>query len=384
MADSAPLAGRGPSFARGLWRIAAADASSGNRVQLLADGPMTYDAMELAIAGARETVEIESYIFRDDAVGRRFADAAIAAAGRGVRVRVLSDWIGSRTTPRAFWRRMREAGIEVRIFNKLGFRKWLGLVPRDHRKLVVVDETVGITGGIGFGEEWAERLPQNRPSRWRDTAVRIEGPAALDMARAFDAIWRRASGEERRDSARLRVQRDPRRLLVRRSKGADVDPAVDLGAVVGIIEGEPLRLRIARALQLQAVSAERSIWIASAYFVPSVAELEALAGAARDGVDVRVLVPSKYDHPWVRLLARRLYRRMLMNGVRIWEWQGVMMHAKTSVIDGRWVRVGSTDFNPLGIAINFELDAVIEDRALGAAAEAMYLADLEASKEIKI
>jgi cardiolipin synthase len=143
-------------------------------------------------------------------------------------------------------------------------------------------------------------------------------------------------------------------------------------------------MRIGRALQIQAVSAERSIWIASAYFVPGRSELEALAGAARDGVDVRVLVPSKYDHPWVRLLAQRLYRRLLMNGVRLWEWQGVMMHAKTSVIDGRWVRVGSTDFNPLGIAINYELDAVIEDRTLGAAAEAMYLADLEASKEITI
>jgi cardiolipin synthase len=367
-----------------LWRIAAADASSGNKVQLLHDGPITYDAMQALIEEAQERVDLESYIFREDAVGSRFADLTIAAAKRGIAVRVLSDWIGSRTTPRHFWRRMHDAGVEVRIFNKLGFRKWLGLVPRDHRKLLVVDERCGITGGIGFGEEWAEKLPQNRPSRWRDTAVRIEGPAATDMSRAFDAMWRRAVGQERRDSARLRVRRDPHRLLVRRAKGADVDPATDEGAAVGIIEGEPLRMRIGRALQLQAVSAERSIWIASAYFVPGRSEIEALAGAARDGVDVRVLVPSKYDHPWVRLLAQRLYRRLLMNGVRLWEWQGVMMHAKTSVIDGRWVRVGSTDFNPLGIAINYELDAVIEDRTLGAAAEAMYLADLEASKEITI
>ena len=374
----------GPSFARGLWRIAAADASSGNKVQLLYDGPQTYDCMEELIDGAVATVELESYIFRDDAVGRRFADAVIRAAARGVRVRVLSDWIGSRTTPRAFWRRMRDAGIEVRIFNKIGFRRWLGLIPRDHRKLLVVDAATGVTGGIGLGAEWADHLPRDRPSRWRDTAVRIDGPAAIDMSRAFDAMWRRTVGEERRDSARLRIRRDPSRHLVRRARGADVDPAVHQSAVVGIIEGEPLRLRVGRSLQLQAVSAERSIWIASAYFVPSAAELEALAGAARDGVDVRVLVPSKYDHPWVRLLARRLYRRMLMNGVRIWEWQGVMMHAKTSVIDGRWVRVGSTDFNPLGIAINYELDAVIEDKTLGAAAEAMYLADLDASKEISI
>jgi phosphatidylserine/phosphatidylglycerophosphate/cardiolipin synthase-like enzyme len=130
------------------------------------------------------------------------------------------------------------------------------------------------------------------------------------------------------------------------------------------------------------VSAERSIWIASAYFMPSASEVEALNGAARDGVDVRVLVPSRYDHPWIRLATRHFYRRLLRNGVRIWEWRGEMMHAKTSVVDSRWTRIGSTDYNPLGLAINFELDAVIEDRVLGTQAEAMFLEDLEQSKEI--
>jgi cardiolipin synthase len=194
------------------------------------------------------------------------------------------------------------------------------------------------------------------------------------MTRAFETMWRRASGEERRIA---------RRHIVRRAHGAEIDPATAQGAVVGIVEGEPWRLRIARALQMQAVAAQRFIWIASAYFYPSIAELEALAGAARDGVDVRILVPSSYDHPWVRRLTRRVYRRLLSNGVRIWEWNGVMMHAKTSVMDGRWVRVGSTDFNPLGVAINYELDALIEDQALGREAEEMFLADLEESTEIR-
>jgi cardiolipin synthase A/B len=139
---------------------------------------------------------------------------------------------------------------------------------------------------------------------------------------------------------------------------------------------------VSRALQIQSVSAEKSIWIASAYFVPSFSEVEALTGAARDGVAVRLLVPSRYDHPWVRLMTIHFYRRLLMNGVRIWEWGGEMMHAKTSVVDSRYTRVGSTDFNPLGVAINFELDAVIEDRALGAEAEAMFLSDLDQSREI--
>src|SRR5581483_8626495 len=214
-----------------------------------------------------------------------------------------------------------------------------------------------------------------RRSPWRDTAVRIEGPAATDMTSEFDHMWRRGAGHERRGA---------HRYVIRQSRGAHLDPSTDAPALVGIIEGEPGRFRVARALQMQAVSAERSIWIASAYFVPSYSEVEALNGAARDGVDVRVLVPSRNDHPWVSMLARRYYRRLLANGVRIWEWQGEMMHAKTSVIDGRWVPVGSTDFNPLGVAINYELDAVIDDKALGEQAEEMFLTDLEQSREITL
>ncbi|HET7584894.1 MAG TPA: phosphatidylserine/phosphatidylglycerophosphate/cardiolipin synthase family protein [Gemmatimonadaceae bacterium] len=363
-----------PSFARGLWRIAAAHASSGNRVALLRDGPQTFDAMLDAIHTATRWVFLESYIYRADTVGMRFRDALVAAARRGVEVSLLTDWIGARGTPGSLWQEMRDEGVVVRIFSPPALRSWLGLLPRDHRKLLVVDERVGVTGGIGIAEDWAETDGRRRSrSRWRDTAVRIEGPAAADMARAFQSMWKRAIQRERRDAARR---------LVRRASGADVNPDVHEGAVVGIVEGEPWRLRVARALQLQAVSAERTIWIASAYFVPSVAEIEALAGAARDGVDVRILVPSKYDHPWVRGLTRRAYRRLVRNGVRIYEWQGTMMHAKTSVVDGRWVRVGSTDFNPLGVVINYELDAVIEDRRLGADAQEMFLADLEQSVEI--
>ena len=365
---------RGPSFVRGLWRIAAADASGGNRAELIRDGPRTFESMIEMIDGASDFVSLESYIFMGDTVGERFADALMAAARRGVRVRVIADWIGSRETSRGFWNRMRDAGVEVRIFSPPGLHPWLGLVPRDHRKLLVVDGTTGLTGGIGISQAWSVGVARRRSAPWRDTAFRISGPAALDMARAFDTMWLCANREERRTARRHR--------LVRRARGADTDPARSAGSVVGIVEGEPWRLRVARALQIQAVSAERCIWIASAYFYPSVAELEALAGAALDGVDVRILVPSKYDHPWVRRFTHQVYRRLLRNGVRIWEWNGVMMHAKTSVVDSRWVRVGSTDFNPFGVAINYELDALIEDRALGQEAEEMFRADLAESTEI--
>jgi cardiolipin synthase A/B len=362
----------GPSFARGLWRIAAADVSSGNDVVLLHDGPATFDAMVAAIESARETIVLEAYIFRSDEVGQRIGAALIAAALRGVDVRLLTDWIGMRGIKSSFLGTLKKAGVVHRVFSPPGLRAWLGLIPRDHRKLLVIDSTLGITGGVGIGNEWIGKTKRHR-GHWRDTAVRIEGPAALDMQQAFDTMWERAKKRERRGS---------HRLTRRAARGAHLDPSTAEPALVGIIEGEPLRLRVARALQMQAISAERSIWIATAYFAPSWSEVEALTGAARDGVDVRILVPSRNDHPWVTLLTRRYYRRLLTNGVRIWEWKGTMMHAKSSVVDGRWVRVGSTDFNPLGVAINFELDAVIEDPAIGAKAEAMFLDDLEHSQEI--
>ena len=364
---------RGPSFTRGLWRIAAADVSSGNRVRLLHDGPETFDEMLELIHNAKHSVALESYIFRSDEVGHRFSDALTSASARGVTVRVLTDWIGGRGTSPKFLGELRKRGVELRVFNPPGFHAWLGLVPRDHRKLLVVDHDVGVTGGVGVGQEWLEGVAKEKRGRWRDAAIRIEGPAAGDMLQAFENMWRRVGRKERRGS---------HRFLKKRPTGAHLDPATHAPALVGIIEGEPLRLRVARALQMQAIAAEKSIWIASAYFTPSWAEVEALTGAARDGVDVRVLVPSRNDHPWVTLLTRRYYRRLLTNGVRVWDWKGEMMHAKTSVVDGRWVRVGSTDFNMLGVAINYELDALVEDPTIGGEAAARFLADLDDSHEV--
>jgi cardiolipin synthase len=359
------------THARALWRIAAADVSSGNKVVLLRNGIEAFTAMLDMIEQARETVELEQYIYRTDETGRRFRDALVSAAGRGVRVRILLDWIGSLRLPGSFFNPLRDAGGAVRIFSPFGLRPWLGLLPRDHRKLLVTDRMIGATGGIGIGDQWRRGMVRKRSSPWRDTAVRIIGPAAMDMSESFERMWERAGGERRMKPRGVRIPR-----------ATHLDPAHDPPSLVGIVEGDPGRLRISRALQMQALGAERSIWIASAYFAPAWAEAEALAGAARDGVDVRVLVPSRYDHPWLRVLLEPYIRRLIGSGVRLWEWRGEMMHAKTSVVDGRWVRVGSTDFNALGVAINYELDAVIEDAALGREAEAMFLEDVERSREI--
>jgi cardiolipin synthase len=359
------------TFVRSIWRIAAADVSCGNQVVLLRNGSSTFDAMLEAIASARETVEYEGYIFRHDEVGDQFIDAFVQAAQRGVKVRVLIDWFGRLGTSRLYFRGLRNTGAEFRLFNAPGVRPWLGVLPRDHRKLLVVDGTVGILGGIGIGKEWKTGILRKRRSPWRDTAVRIDGAAVGDLQDSFDRMWALSEG-----------RRPRQRRLVRTARSSHLDPQYDPPSLVGIVEGEPLRQRVSRALQVQALAAERCIWIASAYFAPSWVEVDALAGAARDNVDVRVLVPSRFDHPWLRLIMTRFYGRLLRNGVRMWEWRGEMMHAKTSVMDGRWTRVGSTDFNVLGVAINYELDAVIEDPKIGSEAEEMFREDLSRSREL--
>nr|MDQ6926531.1 phospholipase D-like domain-containing protein [Candidatus Eremiobacteraeota bacterium] len=302
---------------------------------------------------------------------------------RGVRTRVLYDWIGSRGISDAYVRGLRDAGVEIRDFNRPSLlTRWLGILPRDHRKLLVVDPGAsgegGITGGIGVGHEWSVGEHPGKPGNgpWRDTAVQIQGPAAQAMGGAFDRMWAMTPRYTRQHPEASRPTQAPKD-----APGTPTDP--NATGVVGIIEGEPGRYRVSRALETTAVTATRTIWISDAYFTPSSALVEALTGAARDGVDVRLLVPGHGDHAWVLPLTRRYYPRLLRNGVRIWEWEGEMMHAKTSVSDGRYARVGSTDFNPLGVAINFELDAVIDDTALGARMEAMFEDDLAHSREVK-
>lgn len=345
-----------------LARATGGETITGNDVRLHFDGPTTFESWLESIAAAEKFVYFENYLVRDDIVGQRFRDALIEKALQGVPVYVIWDWFGCWATPRSFWTPLRKAGVRVAAVNPpwRAVRNPFGALQRDHRKLVVVDGTVAHLGGLCVGQEWAGT---EHTAPWRDTGVEIRGPAALAAARAFEAFWNRLA--------------EPIFLA------ATTAEPVDAGGVpVWLIEGEPGRARVYRTLHLTAARARRSIWITDAYFVAPRPLSEALAAAAQHGVDVRILVPANNNWPIVGSISRGGYRGLMEAGVRIFEWQGPMIHAKTVVVDGVWSRVGSSNLNSASLLGNWELDVGVLDADLGGQMEGLFLADLASSVEI--
>ena len=358
-------AGDGPSSdfpERAMGRATASSRIDGNFIGLQFEGPVAFDAWLAAIAKAERFVHFENYILRDDEIGRRFRDALTERARAGVQVRVLFDWVGCWATPRRYWKPFREAGVEVRAFNRPSLRDPLGLLQRDHRKLVAVDGEVAFLGGFCVGQEW---VGTDTEPPWRDTGVEIQGPAAAAAAQTFERIWAERGGavppEARSDPAKCRRMGD---------------------SVVWLIEGIPQRSRVYRATQLMASVAKDRLWITDPYFLAPRPVSEALMAAARDGVDVRVLVPAHNNWPWVGSLSRGGYRSLLQAGVRIFEWEGRMIHAKTSVVDGAWSRIGSSNLNTASLLGNWELDVGVMDKDLAEQVEGLFMADLASSVEI--
>jgi cardiolipin synthase len=334
----------------------------GNRVQLLQDGPETYQAMLALIAEAKSFIHFENYIIRQDETGRRFAEALAARAREGVAVRVLYDWLGCIGTRRRLWRQLRTAGCEVRAFNPPTPFHPLRSVSRDHRKLVVVDGTRAVIGGLCIGDEWAGNPDRGIPP-WRDTAVLIEGPAAQALDLAFARVWQQ-SGDPLPDEE------------------SATDAPVSGTAVVRIIAGEPGRERAFRVIEYLAAGCRRRLWITDAYLVPPPRLFEVLVQAERDGVDIRILVPGMSDVPLVRNITRLGYRDLLRAGFRIFEWKGPMIHAKSLVADGRWTRIGTSNINLSSLVGNYELDVLIDDEQLGHAMEAQFRRDMAGSAEV--
>jgi cardiolipin synthase len=338
----------------------------GNGVRLLVDAKENYPAWLEAIAAARRTIHFESFIIHEDEVGREFAEALCAKAREGVRVRVVYDWLGAvGKTSRRFWRNLRDAGVEVRGFNPPRYDEPFGWLNRDHRKMISVDGRVGFVMGLCVGRDWVGR-PEKNVEPWRDTGVEIVGPAVADMDAAFARVWETSGGEK------IPPEDLPERDTM--EQGGDV--------AVRVIATEPNTVGLYRLEQLVAAGARKYLWLTDAYFIGTNMYVQSLRAAAQDGVDVRLLVPSASDIPVVSALSRANYRALLEAGVRVFEWNGPMIHAKTSVVDGQWARVGSTNLNVASWMGNWELDVTIEDEGFAQKMREMYCRDLEHSTEV--
>jgi cardiolipin synthase A/B len=338
----------------------------GNTARVLTDGPSAFDAWLTAIAEAREWIHLENYIIRNDRMGRLFRELLADRANDGVKVSLLHDWLGCWATPNSFWRPLRAAGVEVRAFAPPKVSEPLRVLRRDHRKVVVTDGTYASVAGMCIGDEWAGD-PEAGVPPWRDTGVEVTGPAAAVIDRAFARAWREAG-------ALLPLEEIPDPHSTPRT--GDVS--------IRIVEGEPGRSRIYRLSQFVAVGVEHRLWITDPYFVTPPAMTEALAAAARDGVDVRILVPAYNNWPVIGGFSRAGYRPLLEAGVRLFEWEGPMIHAKTAVADGVWSRIGSSNLNLASLLSNWELDLAILDRSVATVMEDLFLQDLSSSVEIKL
>ncbi len=318
--------------------------------------------MRRLIGEARHYVHFENYIIRDDRIGKSFAAELKEAARRGVEVRVLHDALGCRGTSQRFWNDLKRAGVEVRAFNPLNPLHPIASLRRNHRKYVGADGSRAIVGGLCIGDEWSGD-PERGRMPWRDTAVEVCGPAARAIDLTFQKLWRRSRGE-------------PWTPL-------QAPPPVQCGeGVVRVVDGVPGRLKVYRAVELLVASASHRLWITDAYLVAPAPLFAALLAAARDGVDVRLLLPGRSDIPLVRAFTRVGYRELLEAGVRIWEWRGPMLHAKTAVVDDVWFKVGSSNLNLPSFLSNYELDLLLEDAELAGEAAFQFRRDLAFATEI--
>ncbi len=346
-------------------RAAGAPLVEGNHIRLLQDARENYPAWLAAIGAAQRHIHFENYIIREDDTGGRFADALIAKAREGVRVRLIYDWMGCfRSTSRRFWKHLRAAGVEVRCYNPPRLDSPFGWLSRDHRKMLAVDGQVGFISGLCVGWMW-DGAPEKNIEPWRDTGVEVRGLAVADIERAFAQIWAML-GEPIPEQETI-----DRNALVR---------AGDMS--LRVVASVPTTAGMFRLDQLIAELARKRLWLTDPYYAGTPPYVQALRAAARDGVDVRLLVPNATDSPVLKLVSRAGYRPLLEAGVRIFEWNGTMLHAKTAITDGHWARVGSTNLNIASWFGNCELDVVIEDESFAQAMEEMFLQDLTHATEI--
>ncbi len=334
---------------------------SGNRFALLVDGPEFFAKMLQAIDGAKRYILLEIYLFESGSVAKRFIDALADAVRRGIRVHVLLDDFGARGFSRYDRERLRKSGVNLAFYNPLYFGKLLQNLARDHRKLLVIDGETAFVGGAGIADEFD---PPDAPERrWRETMVEIHGPVIGDWQELFVESWQRYTGEGLE--------------LAAPAPGPPADGILGRVTVMRGISQQGIKRDLLKHIKM----AERRIWLATAYFVPSRRILRALRRAARRGVDVRLLVPGPYtDHPAVRIAGRRFYASLLASGVRVFEYQPRVLHTKMSLCDG-WVSIGSSNLDRWNLRWNLEANQAVEGQDFSERARAVLEADFLESIE---
>jgi len=351
----------------------------GNKVTLLQNGAETYSAMFAAIRGARDHINIESYIIEDDEIGRQFADLLIERQGNGVQVNIIYDSVGGFNTPKAFFDRLTQGGVEVLEFNPVNplaaKKAWL-INNRDHRKLLVVDGRMAFIGGINISSVYSSSPVARRRTRqatastdaWRDTDLQIEGPVVGELQKLFMETWAKQRGKP---------------LLPKEYFPALREQGTDIVRAIGSTPDDPYSLMYLTLISAIG-NAEREVHLTNAYFVPDPQLLKALMDAAGRGVDVRLILPSHSDSQVVFHAGRSHYAALLEGGVKIHERRGALLHSKTAVVDGVWATVGSTNLDWRSFLDNDEINAVVLGRDFGQKMQSMFAADLESSDTIEL
>ena len=353
-------------FMRAAEALTVAPVTEGNEAELLINGDRIFPAIIETIEGARDTLNLETYVYWRGDIAADIARAVGARARAGVECKVLLDALGSAQMERSLVREMREAGVNVCRFRPPKPYTVNRLANRSHRRVLVADGTVGMTGGVGIAAEWTGDADD--PDHWRDTHVRVRGPVVRGMQGAFAEHWLEATGE---------VLGGERYL-------PDLDPVADGGRMQFVRSKAGVGDTNVEALYYLAIaSASRSIDLTAAYFVPRPAFVEAIAESAGRGVEVRILVPGPHiDKGFVRLAGRAAYETLLDAGVGIWEYRPTMLHAKTMVVDGAWSSVGSVNFDNRSFQLHDEATLGIWDEHFAALLRESFDADLERSERI--
>lgn len=348
--------------------------TKGNKVALLADGQATYAAMFKVIENARDHIHLESYIIEADEVGSKFADLLLAKQAEGVQVNLIYDSLGSMSTPATFFQRLRDGGIQVVEFNPLNpleaRGKW-GLTHRDHRKILIVDGSVAIMGGINISEVYSSSPFQRKrnekaPIHWRDTDIQIEGPAVAELQKLFFDTWRQQEGPELAQRNYFPELKEEGNALVR---------------VLGSTPGETNRIPF--IMYVSAITfAAHSIHMTNSYFIPDDQIVKALTEAAERGVDVKIILPGITDSKLALHAQRYHYSVLLKAGVKLYERNTSLLHAKTAVIDQVWSTIGSTNLDFFSLLNNDEVNAVILNREFAVEMEKMFVEDLEKSSQV--